>query len=329
MIFPDTPRVAYRKNPSLRNKLVRVQLQPVDPLEGTSSSDNFVVPPQPNKLTVVTRSASRPANVTPNEFYGYKTPPTFKQLSVYPFTLFPKRKLVKPCFRENCGLCKRLYHKSNFVKSKVNKRMLQVKSHGTPMTCHTKRVVYLIQCTECCKQYVGQTTKQLNHRVNAHLSSIRGKSRHSMSWHFNNDHPIDCLSVTPVEKVSDDISPKEAEGELQRLETLWILRLATQQPMGMNFLVQDTQSRVAIGESVVCWPRVCDSEASDPSITLRPPDEGAPPELRESRNRSWQITSLSYRCCTLYLFYQENHESHGSHRGSKPCRRGEPREIKP
>ena len=58
-----------------------------------------------------------------------------------------------------------------------------------------------------------------------------------MSWHFNNDHPIDCLSVTPVEKVSDDISPKEAERELQRLETL---RLVTQQPMGINSLVQDS-----------------------------------------------------------------------------------------
>ena len=246
MIFPDAPRIAYRKNPSLRNKLVRAQLKPVDPQEDRSSSNTTATLSRPNIPTMVTRSATKPPSATRSEFYSYKTPPTFKQSSVYPFTLFPKRKIVKPCFRKGCGLCKRLCHKSNFVKSKVNKRMYQVKPHGPPMTCHTKRVVYLIQCTECCKQYVGQTTKGLNIRINSHLSSIRGRSRHNMSWHFNNDHSIDCLSVTPVEKVSDDISPREAEKELQRLETLWILRLATQQPLGMNLLVHvhDTQSRI-------------------------------------------------------------------------------------
>ena len=97
MIFPDTPRVAYRKIPSLRNKLVRAQLKPVDPHVDTSSGNDIVALPQPNIPTMVIRSAATLSSATQSEFYGHKTPPTFKQLSVYPFTLFPKR---KPCFRK-------------------------------------------------------------------------------------------------------------------------------------------------------------------------------------------------------------------------------------
>ena len=107
MIFPDAPRIAYRKKPSLRNKLVRAQLKPVDPQEDTSSGNITAASSQPGIPTMVTRSATKPPSATQSEFYSYKTPPMFKQSSAYSFTLFPKRKVVKPCFRKGCGLCNR------------------------------------------------------------------------------------------------------------------------------------------------------------------------------------------------------------------------------
>ena len=63
-----------------------------------------------------------------------------------------------------------------------------------------------------------------------------------MSPHFNNDHPIENLTVTPLEKISDEIHPREAEVKLQQREELWIARLATLQPVGMNMLARDTQN---------------------------------------------------------------------------------------
>ena len=65
-----------------------------------------------------------------------------------------------------------------------------------------------------------------------------------MSLHFNNDHPIENLVVTPLEKIRDDIQPREAESLLQQREELWISRLATLQPVGMNMLARDTQQRI-------------------------------------------------------------------------------------
>ena len=198
-IFPHTPRIVYKKNPaSLRNKLVRAKLPPEDQPGNTSQADQTVVRSQEPTHQVVVESQGRPSLASPSEFYEYKHPPTSKQLNVYPFTLFPKKKRMKPCCRKNCNLCKRLRHSSNFVKSRVNSRMFQVQPHGPPMTCHTKRVVYLIQCKQCHKQYVGQTTQQLNQRVNAHLSTIRSRTYHSMSWHFNNDHSLDYAYSDPT-----------------------------------------------------------------------------------------------------------------------------------
>ena len=65
MIFPDAPRIAYRKNPSLRNKLVRAQLKPVDPQEDTSSGNTTAASSQPNIPTMVlTRLATTPLSAT-------------------------------------------------------------------------------------------------------------------------------------------------------------------------------------------------------------------------------------------------------------------------
>ena len=62
-----------------------------------------------------------------------------------------------------------------------------------------------------------------------------------MSLHFNNDHHIDNLEVTPLERISDDLNLRDAEQKLQEIEELWIRRLATLQPVGMNMISRDRQ----------------------------------------------------------------------------------------
>ena len=49
--------------------------------------------------------------------------------------------------------------------------------------------------------------------------------------------------VTPTEKVDDDIPQDRAEYLRKQKETVWIHRLATLQPLGMNYIARDTQVR--------------------------------------------------------------------------------------
>lgn len=67
--------------------------------------------------------------------------------------------------------------------------------------------------------------------------------KNKLWWHFNHDHTVDDLQITPIQQVSETITLTAAELELQKLEALWIKRLATMQPRGMNFVLQDSESR--------------------------------------------------------------------------------------
>ena len=140
-------------------------------------------------------------------------------------------------------MCKRLVHHSNFVKSKVSKRCFPVQPAETFLTCQSNRVVYLIQCNQCQKQYVGQTTKPLHIRMNQHIYNITRTSYTSLWWHFNKDHSPEDLRVIPLQQVDGNMPLPLAEEKLQQLETLWISRLATMQPLGMNFIQSDSQRR--------------------------------------------------------------------------------------
>ena len=117
--IPDTPRTVYKKTPLRMYELVRVKLKPVNPPETTSWLDNTGEQTQPPNTIVVTKFSVH--LVSPSEFYSYNPHlRTFKQLNLYPFTLFPKKKELKQCCKKKF---KWLCHNSNFVKSRVNNRM--------------------------------------------------------------------------------------------------------------------------------------------------------------------------------------------------------------
>ena len=152
--------------------------------------------------------------------------------------------MIKPCFKKQCETCRMLIHTSNFVKSKVHKRCFPVKPFlNIPMTCQSSRLVYLIQCDVCQKQYVGQTTQALHLRINHHIHNIKRKTFSKLWWHFNKDHSIQDVRVIPLQQVDPKLPIQEAKQKLQCLETLWIRRLATMQPLGMNFILIDSQHR--------------------------------------------------------------------------------------
>lgn len=73
------------------------------------------------------------------------------------------------CNAVNCKLCGRLICSSDFVKSKVNGRPFPIATNYGQLTCKSEKVIYVIECIKCRKQYVGQTVPPLKVRINHHI----------------------------------------------------------------------------------------------------------------------------------------------------------------
>lgn len=110
--------------------------------------------------------------------------------------------------------------------TKTNKRWpIQPKiTHGT------KNTIYLIWCTICQKQYIGETGNSLTTRLHAHTHNIRKnrKSETPIVQHFQ-QHGIENLRAKPIQH-----NPTWTQTERRKQERIWIHRIQCKFPDGMN-----------------------------------------------------------------------------------------------
>ena len=220
-IFSEEPIVAFRKNQSLRNKLVSARLKPSTEDTGEDPSDNTGTEPQQSSISESTRHLTRmPRN--------------------YPWNLFNHKQRVKKCGQRNCRTCKALRPK-NWVQAKDTKQRHPISNTDELITCQSERLVYLIECKQCKLQYVGQTMGSMNNRLLRHLHRSQQSYVHR---HFDQPgHARTDMCITPLHKVPNELPATEARRTLIDLETHWIKRLNTEVPKGLNALVQDTHTR--------------------------------------------------------------------------------------
>ena len=137
-IFPTNPIIAQRTAPSLRNKLVRAKLRPLEkPPQETPSPNQTPYPNQtpspnqdPNKINTSTQTNTEPKDKS------------------YPYSLFKSsqqsfRNPTKPC-EPNCHICKHLSTKT-FAQStlKGTKHPIHLPQETEHYNCKTNEVVYL------------------------------------------------------------------------------------------------------------------------------------------------------------------------------------------
>ena len=129
------------------------------------------------------------------------------------------------CRKPGCTTCPHVRN-LNTVESSSNGRKLRVITNAT---CQTHDVVYLIECTRCQKQYIGQTSNSVHVRFQQHLRDIRTPhSQKTLPLHFTlpGHRPTDA-ALTVVDK-STEINAR------LRLEEAWIMCLGSYQPAGLN-----------------------------------------------------------------------------------------------
>ena len=103
------------------------------------------------------------------------------------------------------------------------------------MTCDTKNVIYMIQCTLCNKQYIGETKRRLKDRFNEHRRPVDKTNIKSapttVSDHFLNsaNHTASNILLILIEQIC---SSRDA---IRKAKEAHYINLAnTLEPNGLN-----------------------------------------------------------------------------------------------
>ncbi len=163
--------------------------------------------------------------------------PTTTLLPTYPNNLFKPTKQFHPCGKRRCKTCPL----NRFPQSKLTQIKVPITPFKTEIKCTTARLVYLIECKKCKRQYVGQTLRSIREKINQHRADIRGNTKIStLVLHFaTENHTENDITIIPLEKIPDNIPKHEAEELLKQAETKWIFKLGTLKPTGMNAIIRD------------------------------------------------------------------------------------------
>ena len=91
-----------------------------------------------------------------------------------------------------------------------------------------KNVGYLLTCSICNKQYIGETEQTPNRRCRGHESDMRRGNDNILPKHYKEyNHTSEDYTVTAIDKETDC-------NKRLRLEEAWILLLESMHPKGLN-----------------------------------------------------------------------------------------------
>ncbi len=98
-------------------------------------------------------------------------------------------------------------------------------------SCTTSFIIYMITCSLCKKQYVGQSSNSLHQRMIAHVMDIRKKTETSVAKHFNEGtHSLTNLKVSIICQTYRNLNSR------LRHEEAWIRLMKTAHPSGLNIM---------------------------------------------------------------------------------------------
>ena len=163
---------------------------------------------------------------------SYRQPPNLRKLLTRA-KLPTINKQIPPekCNNINCLCC-------NYIS--LPPRIFSPSNHTTHtpdrnLKCTSRNLIYLIECTNCNLQYVGETGQQLNQRFTHHRSSIRLKKPTNVALHFNlPDHSNLPLRIIPLEQCQTFPSPLHTTSHRKHRERIWIFKLKSYSPFGLN-----------------------------------------------------------------------------------------------
>ncbi len=186
-------------------------------------------------------SPSDPLDTDPRltVFQSYKT--TFKRCqnsdgtftynSITPNNLPSSLPIIQKC-GNNCLCCKAL-NTNPLITSSITKKNFCPITESAVLSCDSSGIVYLITCSKCEIQYVGQTTRALKVRFREHRNKIIKNDTSFLYKHFQlPGHSIDNLTIQILEVIPT--SNQNIHATLLESELHWLKVLNTSCPYGLN-----------------------------------------------------------------------------------------------
>ena len=103
------------------------------------------------------------------------------------------------CNKAKCNICPFVRVTKEAKATKIKKTVPLSREYN----CQTKNLVYLVTCTKCGEQYVGETKHTLAHRGNQHLGYIRNNEDKATGRHFNKPgHKIEHFTIQVLESIN-------------------------------------------------------------------------------------------------------------------------------
>ena len=129
------------------------------------------------------------------------------------------------CSKPRCSTCQHI-RTTTSVRSHAHQRVIPI---PVSTNCMSTNIIYIIECSKCSKQYVGQTSNTLTTRLRQHLRDIRLENIFKpVAAHFNEaGHTIRDVSIYGVDAAAD-------LNTRLRLEEAWIHVIGSSQPAGLN-----------------------------------------------------------------------------------------------
>ena len=154
----------------------------------------------------------------------------------------------KPCESNVCFTCENVNERES-VTSNTTKFVFKIRQN---LNCNSKNLIYLIECKECEKQYIGQTKRSLRHRAYNHRADIVSTTRSSsVGIHFKTGRcSIEDFQITPIYQCPFfDDEEKTTKSRLE-IEQYFIAAFKSYLPYGLNVATKNHRDIPSIHFSV-------------------------------------------------------------------------------
>ena len=146
----------------------------------------------------------------------------------------------KVCTRlGRCTYCPKI-KKLQTVKCNYSGNEIPTKNLPKFITCELNNIIYIIHCTKCNMDYVGETGREFRKRIYEHrLSVMKPKDNRNtpVSRHFTTEgHNHTHMQFSVLEWCTPRFE-SDCTGKRRRVEMYWIFKLHSLTPLGINQFV--------------------------------------------------------------------------------------------
>ena len=173
--------------------------------------------------------------------FGYFRPKNFKEICCKAKVTYPpvtdtdKNNALAlfsdTCDTVNCKNCKLLNKRKHFTSTNTHEKFRKKFTED----CETRNVVYMITCSKCHSQYIGETKRTAVIRWKEHGRDVKNKKDTPIATHFNMpDHKFWESTFEIIDVIKGNPDTKSTETFRLARETHWIITLQTLAPLGIN-----------------------------------------------------------------------------------------------